>query len=51
MHALVSAAVDAGATAVTGGAPVDGPWYFYQPTVLGGVPMTQRSWVGKSSAL
>jgi succinate-semialdehyde dehydrogenase/glutarate-semialdehyde dehydrogenase len=38
VHALVSAAVDAGATAVTGGAPVDGPGYFYQPTVLGNVP-------------
>ena len=29
VHALVSAAIDAGATAVTGGAPVDGPGYFY----------------------
>jgi succinate-semialdehyde dehydrogenase/glutarate-semialdehyde dehydrogenase len=38
IHALVSAAVDAGATAITGGAPVDGPGYFYRPTVLGGVP-------------
>jgi succinate-semialdehyde dehydrogenase/glutarate-semialdehyde dehydrogenase len=38
VHALVSAAVDAGATVVTGGAPVDGPGYFYQPTVLGDVP-------------
>lgn len=27
-----------GATAITGGAPVGGPGYFYQPTVLGGVP-------------
>jgi succinate-semialdehyde dehydrogenase / glutarate-semialdehyde dehydrogenase len=26
------------ATAITGGAPVDGPGYFYQPTVLGNVP-------------
>ena len=38
VHALVAAAVDAGATAITGGAPVDGPGYFYPPTVLGGVP-------------
>ncbi|MGO4248973.1 aldehyde dehydrogenase family protein, partial [Paenarthrobacter sp. RAF54_2] len=38
VHALVSAAVDAGAVAVTGGAPVDGPGYFYQPTVLANVP-------------
>ncbi|MEE9095795.1 NAD-dependent succinate-semialdehyde dehydrogenase [Pseudarthrobacter phenanthrenivorans] len=38
VHALVSAAVEAGATAVTGGAPVDGPGYFYQPTVLANVP-------------
>jgi succinate-semialdehyde dehydrogenase/glutarate-semialdehyde dehydrogenase len=38
VHALVSAAVDAGASILTGGAPVDGPGYFYQPTVLGDVP-------------
>lgn len=30
VHALVRAAVDAGATAVTGWAPVDGPGYFCQ---------------------
>ena len=40
VHALVTAAIDAGATAVTGGAPVDGPGYFYQPTVLANVPNT-----------
>jgi succinate-semialdehyde dehydrogenase / glutarate-semialdehyde dehydrogenase len=34
VHALVSDAVANGAIAVTGGAPVDGPGYFYQPTVL-----------------
>lgn len=34
---LVQAAVANGATAVTGGAPVDGPGYFYQPTVLANV--------------
>ncbi|RZT66409.1 succinate-semialdehyde dehydrogenase/glutarate-semialdehyde dehydrogenase [Microcella alkaliphila] len=38
VHALVSAAIDAGAEAVTGGSPVDGAGYFYQPTVLGNVP-------------
>jgi len=38
VHALVTAAVGAGATVITGGAPVDGPGYFYQATVLGGVP-------------
>ena len=38
VHALVSAAVDAGATAVTGGSPVEGAGYFYHPTVLANVP-------------
>ncbi|MGY2747812.1 NAD-dependent succinate-semialdehyde dehydrogenase [Arthrobacter sp. UYCu723] len=38
VHALVSAAIEAGATVVTGGSPVDGGGYFYQPTVLSGVP-------------
>jgi succinate-semialdehyde dehydrogenase/glutarate-semialdehyde dehydrogenase len=37
VHALVSAAIDAGATAVIGGSAVDGPGYFYQPTVLANV--------------
>jgi succinate-semialdehyde dehydrogenase / glutarate-semialdehyde dehydrogenase len=37
VHSLVSDALADGATAVTGGAPVDGPGYFYQPTVLKGV--------------
>lgn len=37
VHALVTAAVDAGASVITGGAPVSGPGYFYQPTVLGNV--------------
>ncbi|MFQ4147811.1 NAD-dependent succinate-semialdehyde dehydrogenase [Arthrobacter sp. LAPM80] len=37
VHSLVSDALADGATAVTGGAPVDGPGYFYQPTVLVGV--------------
>ncbi len=37
IHALVTQAVAAGATAVTGGAPVEGPGYFYPPTVLANV--------------
>ncbi|MCM0614468.1 NAD-dependent succinate-semialdehyde dehydrogenase [Paenarthrobacter sp. TYUT067] len=37
IHSLVTEAVSAGATAVTGGAPVDGPGYFYAPTILTGV--------------
>ncbi|MET3932354.1 succinate-semialdehyde dehydrogenase/glutarate-semialdehyde dehydrogenase [Arthrobacter sp. OAP107] len=40
VHALVEDAVTAGATVVTGGAPVDGAGYFYQPTVLAGVANT-----------
>ncbi|MFE4833583.1 NAD-dependent succinate-semialdehyde dehydrogenase [Arthrobacter sp. NPDC056691] len=40
VHALVEDAVAAGATVITGGAPVDGPGYFYQPTVLAGVSNT-----------
>ncbi|MFP5417502.1 MAG: NAD-dependent succinate-semialdehyde dehydrogenase [Actinomycetes bacterium] len=35
---LVRAACEAGATVETGGAPVDGPGFFYEPTVLGNVP-------------
>jgi len=38
VHALVTAAVEAGASVSTGGAPVDGDGYFYQPTVLSNVP-------------
>lgn len=37
VHSLVSDALADGATAVVGGAAVDGPGYFYQPTVLTGV--------------
>ena len=37
---LVAAAVDAGATIVCGGKRIDGPGYFYQPTVLRDVSMT-----------
>ncbi|MFJ4210900.1 NAD-dependent succinate-semialdehyde dehydrogenase [Paenarthrobacter sp. NPDC089675] len=38
VDALVRSAVDAGATAITGGAPITGAGYFYPPTVLGNVP-------------
>ncbi len=34
---LVSSAVDGGASVVTGGAPIDGPGFFYPPTVLANV--------------
>jgi succinate-semialdehyde dehydrogenase/glutarate-semialdehyde dehydrogenase len=37
---LVDDAVDKGATAVVGGKDVDGSGYFFQPTVLSGVPGT-----------
>ncbi len=42
VHALVSDAVANGAIAVTGGTPVDGPGYFYQPTVLKNVSADAR---------
>lgn len=38
VDALVTQAVADGATVVTGGAPVEGPGYFYPPTVLLDVP-------------
>jgi succinate-semialdehyde dehydrogenase/glutarate-semialdehyde dehydrogenase len=37
VHELVTDAVASGAVAVAGGGPVDGPGYFYQPTILTGV--------------
>jgi succinate-semialdehyde dehydrogenase/glutarate-semialdehyde dehydrogenase len=37
VHGLVESAVADGATAVTGGAPVEGAGYFYPPTVLADV--------------
>jgi acyl-CoA reductase-like NAD-dependent aldehyde dehydrogenase len=37
VRALVSGAIDAGATAVTGGAPVEGEGFVYAPTILTGV--------------
>ncbi|MET0804286.1 MAG: aldehyde dehydrogenase family protein [Acidimicrobiales bacterium] len=33
---LVAEAIEGGASAATGGAPIDGPGYFFQPTVLTG---------------
>ncbi|GEE02144.1 putative succinate-semialdehyde dehydrogenase [Gordonia spumicola] len=39
---LVGEAVDAGARVHTGGAPVDGPGYFYAPTVIDDVPAGAR---------
>jgi succinate-semialdehyde dehydrogenase/glutarate-semialdehyde dehydrogenase len=39
---LVDDAVARGATATTGGRPLDGPGYFYAPTVLAEVPATAR---------
>ncbi|HET8960387.1 NAD-dependent succinate-semialdehyde dehydrogenase [Nocardioides sp.] len=39
---LVTDAVHEGATLVVGGTPVDGPGYFYPPTVLVGVPAEAR---------
>ncbi|NYE96561.1 succinate-semialdehyde dehydrogenase/glutarate-semialdehyde dehydrogenase [Psychromicrobium silvestre] len=42
VHELVSDAVSGGAVALTGGAPVEGPGYFYQPTVLSNVPANAR---------
>jgi succinate-semialdehyde dehydrogenase / glutarate-semialdehyde dehydrogenase len=39
---LVSDAVSKGAEAVVGGRSVDGAGYFYEPTVLGGVPDSAR---------
>jgi len=38
VHALVTDAVARGARVVTGGGPVSGPGWFYQPTVLSNVP-------------
>ncbi len=39
IDSLVQGAIGAGASAAVGGAPIDGPGFFYQPTVLGGVSM------------
>jgi len=37
MHGLVQAAIAAGAVAELGGNPIEGPGFFYEPTVLGNV--------------
>ncbi|MBG6185507.1 succinate-semialdehyde dehydrogenase/glutarate-semialdehyde dehydrogenase [Arthrobacter sp. CAN_A214] len=42
VHELVTDAVSAGATALLGGAPEEGPGYFYQPTLLTGVTENAR---------
>lgn len=39
---LVAGAVEEGAVATIGGAPVDGPGFFYPATVLTGVPLSAR---------
>jgi succinate-semialdehyde dehydrogenase/glutarate-semialdehyde dehydrogenase len=39
---LVNQAIGAGATALTGGEPIDGPGWFYRPTVLSDVPDAAR---------
>ncbi|WP_035761398.1 NAD-dependent succinate-semialdehyde dehydrogenase [Paenarthrobacter nicotinovorans] len=38
VHGLVTEAIEAGAVPFVGGSPVDGPGFFYQPTVLANVP-------------
>ena len=42
VSALVADALDSGARVVTGGSAIDGPGYFFQPTVLADVPSTVR---------
>ncbi len=42
MRGLVADAVEHGATVLTGGEPIAGPGFFYQPTVLADVPMSAR---------
>ena len=39
IHSIVSATVAAGGDCLIGGGPMDGPGYFYQPTLIGGVDM------------
>ena len=47
---LVRGAINGGASAVTGGSALDGPGFFYEPTVLGGVdpaaPITREEIFG-----
>ncbi len=42
VHELVTASIEAGATLALGGNSIEGPGYFYQPTVLTNVPATAR---------
>jgi succinate-semialdehyde dehydrogenase/glutarate-semialdehyde dehydrogenase len=42
VHELVADAVSRGAKTLTGGEPLDGPGYFYRPTVLTGVASDSR---------
>jgi succinate-semialdehyde dehydrogenase/glutarate-semialdehyde dehydrogenase len=42
VHELVQDAVGRGAKLLTGGEPLDGPGYFYRPTVLAEVPTESR---------
>jgi succinate-semialdehyde dehydrogenase/glutarate-semialdehyde dehydrogenase len=42
VHELVTDAVSRGATVLTGGGPLDGPGYFYRPTVLTHVAASSR---------
>jgi succinate-semialdehyde dehydrogenase/glutarate-semialdehyde dehydrogenase len=42
VHELVLDAVDRGANVLTGGEPLEGPGYFYRPTVLTHVPAGSR---------
>lgn len=42
VHELVESALSEGATAVVGGHAIDGPGYFYAPTVLTNVPVGAR---------
>ncbi len=43
VHALVQDAIGNGATALTGAEALDGPGWFYRPTVLTDVPATARA--------
>ncbi len=42
VHALVTDAVDRGATVLCGGAPLEGPGWFYPPTVVAGITPAMR---------
>jgi succinate-semialdehyde dehydrogenase/glutarate-semialdehyde dehydrogenase len=42
IEALVADALECGATLLTGGKRIDGPGFFYEPTVLADVPMDAR---------